>query len=58
MKEYLRQLAEQAGNSILRTCRVREYLQAHILESLQDGGVFLRWAFVGGTALRFLYGMP
>ena len=37
---------------------VREYLQARVLESLQDGGVFLRWAFVGGTALRFLYDIP
>jgi hypothetical protein len=37
---------------------VREYLQARILESLQDAGMFLRWAFVGGTALRFLFGLP
>jgi predicted nucleotidyltransferase component of viral defense system len=58
MKEYLRQLAEQATNDLLRSCIVREYLQARILESLQDNGVFLRWAFVGGTALRFLYSIP
>jgi len=37
---------------------VREYLQARVLESLQDTGVFLRWAFVGDTALRFLYSIP
>jgi hypothetical protein len=37
---------------------VREYLQARVLESLRDTGVFLRWAFVGGTALRFLYSIP
>jgi hypothetical protein len=58
MKEYLRDLAEQAGNDLARGCLVREYLQARVLESLQDTGVFLRWAFVGGTALRFLYAIP
>ena len=58
MKEHLRQLAERADNAIVRGCLVREYLQARILESLQDQGLFLRWAFLGGTALRFLYGLP
>jgi hypothetical protein len=55
MKEHLRQLAAQADNDLARRCLVREYLQARILESLQDGGMFLRWAFLGGTALRFLF---
>jgi hypothetical protein len=58
LKEYLRQLTQQETNDILRLCLVREYLQARVLESLQDNGVFLRWAFVGGTALRFLYSIP
>ena len=58
MKEYLRQLAAQADNDLARTCLVREYLQARVLESLQDAGAFLRWAFVGGTALRFLFSLP
>jgi len=58
LKEYLQQLAGQENNDILRLCLVREYLQARVLESLQDNGVFLRWAFVGGTALRFLYSIP
>lgn len=58
MKEYLRQLSAQAENDLSRGCLVREYLQARVLESLQDTGVFLRWAFVGGTALRFLYAIP
>jgi hypothetical protein len=59
MKEYLRQLvAEQTGSDLDRGCLVREYLQARILQSLQDGGMFLRWTFLGGTALRFLYAMP
>lgn len=58
MKDYLRQLLEGADNPLVRGGLVREYLQARILESLQDQGVFLRWAFLGGTALRFLFGIP
>ncbi len=58
MKEYLRELTAKAANDLARGCLVREYLQARVLESLQDSGVFLRWAFVGGTALRFLYSIP
>ena len=58
MKEHLRQLVGQGTNDIMRGYLAREYLQARILESLQNHGVFLRWAFLGGTALRFLYGIP
>jgi predicted nucleotidyltransferase component of viral defense system len=58
MKDYLRQLIAQADGDLARGCLVREYLQARVLESLQDEGVFLRWAFVGGTALRFLFAIP
>lgn len=41
-----------------RRSRAREYLQARILLALQDHGAFANWAFVGGTALRFLFGLP
>ena len=58
MKEYLQQLIEGGGNAIARNGLAREYLQARVLESLQDGGAFMRWAFVGGTALRFLFSIP
>jgi len=58
MKDHLIQISSTAGNDIARACVVREYLQARAFESLQDSGVFLRWAFVGGTALRFLFGNP
>jgi predicted nucleotidyltransferase component of viral defense system len=58
MKDHLRQLAAGAATDLARGCVVREYLQARVLESLQDEGMFLRWAFVGGTALRFLFGLP
>jgi hypothetical protein len=37
---------------------VREYLQARILESLQRAGAMVPLAFLGGTALRFLYRTP
>jgi predicted nucleotidyltransferase component of viral defense system len=58
MKEHLRQLASTAENDLARTCLAREYLQARTLEFLQDSGAFLRWALVGGTALRFLFSIP
>lgn len=58
MKEHLRQIVEDAGTPQMRTCIAREYLQARVLESLQESGAFARWAFVGGTALRFLYAIP
>lgn len=54
MKELLTQNKTTADASLL----VREYLQARILESLQRLGAFQNWAFLGGTALRFLYQLP
>ena len=38
--------------------RMREYLQALVLRSLHECEAFRPLAFVGGTALRFLYGLP
>ena len=58
MKEYLRQLTESTANAIARNGLAREYLQARVLEALQEAGTFMRWAFVGGTALRFLFSIP
>jgi hypothetical protein len=59
MKDHLRALVEdRAGDSLQQLCVAREYLQARILQSLQEDGVFARWAFQGGTALRFLYAIP
>jgi len=58
MKEFLRQLLSGVENPILGRCLVREYLQARLLQSFQDKGVFNTWLFQGGTALRFLYSMP
>jgi len=59
MKDHLRHLVESAhGDVNQKTCIAREYLQARILQSFQEDGVFARWAFQGGTALRFLFSLP
>lgn len=58
MKDHLRQLTEREPHAPAGRRVAAEYLQARVLQSLQLGGVFLRWAFLGGTALRFLYGIP
>jgi predicted nucleotidyltransferase component of viral defense system len=58
MKDHLAQIVSQQPNDFMKLSTVREYLQARILQTLQDHGAFLTWAFVGGTALRFLFRMP
>ena len=58
MKDHLRQLTAREPNALTGRRVAAEYLQARVLQSLQRNGVFLRWAFMGGTALRFLYAMP
>lgn len=58
MKDHLRQLVSGQANPLLARCLAREYLQARILQTLQERGAFRCWAFQGGTALRFLYGLP
>ena len=35
---------------------LREYLQTMALRSLHESEAFVRLAFVGGTALRFVFG--
>jgi predicted nucleotidyltransferase component of viral defense system len=58
MKDYIRQAVEKVQDNNLGRCIAREYIQARVLECLQENGAFTTWAFVGGTALRFLYSMP
>ena len=58
MKDHLRRLIEGAPREEMKERLAREYLQARVLQGFQDDGVFTRWAFVGGTALRFLYSIP
>ena len=57
MKDRLLALAAAEPDRRKRLNMVREYLQAHILRSLQDAGAFASLAFQGGTALRFLHGL-
>ena len=58
MKDYLRQILQDVDNNLLAVSTVREYLQARVLQVLQDCGAFGQWVFHGGTSLRFLYGAP
>lgn len=55
MKEELRWLLQGVSSPVQGTNRIREYLQARILASLQGSGAMIPLAFQGGTALRFLY---
>ena len=57
MKEHLKELVAGVAPR-WKPGLAREYLQARILQALQDRGAFLTWAFHGGTALRFLHGLP
>jgi predicted nucleotidyltransferase component of viral defense system len=58
MKEYLFQLAANEKNPIQAKNKIREYLQARILSSLQRAGAMIPLAFYGGTALQFLFNLP
>jgi hypothetical protein len=58
VKPYLRFLLNEVEDPLLGRHLVREYLQARMLESLQRAGAMIPLAFHGGTALRFLYGIP
>lgn len=55
MKERLKDLIRAGSGTTEARNRVREYLQAEILGSLQRSGAMVPLAFQGGTALRFLY---
>jgi predicted nucleotidyltransferase component of viral defense system len=57
MKEYLSEIVAGAPRRDA-TNLMREYLQARILETLQEHGAWRSLAFMGGTALRFLYRVP
>lgn len=55
MKGLLENILRREPDDLSRRNRTREYLQARILLALQDQGAFTNWAFLGGTALRFLF---
>jgi hypothetical protein len=58
MKEQLLTLVRDTENPVLAGNLAREYLQARILLALQQAGAMIPLAFQGGTALRFLFGLP
>lgn len=58
MKTLLMEILRNQPDDFRRLSTAREYLQARILLALQDSGAFTDWAFVGGTALRFLFQLP
>jgi predicted nucleotidyltransferase component of viral defense system len=58
MKEQALALIHGLSNPGQALNRLREYLQTLILASLHDCEAFRALAFVGGTALRILYGLP
>jgi hypothetical protein len=58
VKEQLLELVRGATEPGQALNRMREYLQALVLRSLHECEAFRPMAFVGGTALRFLHGLP
>ena len=58
MKEEALALVRDLQDPGLALNRLREYLQAFVLRSLHESEAFRPLAFVGGTALRFLHGLP
>lgn len=55
MKEDLRLQLRGVSDPAEGKNRMREYLQARMLASMQRSGAMIPLAFQGGTALRFLY---
>ena len=58
MKDYCLELAASQKSSAAKYNAMREYLQAYVLRLMHDRGILRSTAFVGGTALRFLHGLP
>lgn len=58
MRDYVLELAAKQSGMNAKLNVMREYLQAYVLRIMHDEGVFSSTAFVGGTALRFLHGLP
>jgi hypothetical protein len=58
MKDILAGLIKESESQLKARNAMREYLQARVLACLQRQGAMIPLAFHGGTALRFLYGLP
>ena len=58
MKQAALLLAAGVADPVQRLNLLREYVQAFSLRSLHESEAFNRMSFVGGTALRFIHGLP
>ena len=58
MKDYVLELVSRKSGYNDKLNTMRESLQAYVLRVMHDEGVFRSTAFLGGTALRFLYDLP
>ncbi|MGM0442133.1 MAG: nucleotidyl transferase AbiEii/AbiGii toxin family protein [Elusimicrobiota bacterium] len=58
MKEHLLEILEKEKRESNKLNIMREYLQAYILKILHENKFFNNAAFLGGTALRFVYDLP
>jgi predicted nucleotidyltransferase component of viral defense system len=58
MKDYCLELVSKKTQMNDKLNVMREYLQAYALKVFHDRGMFRSTVFMGGTALRFLYGLP
>ena len=58
MKDYALELASKQTGFNAKLNIMREYLQVYVLRVMHDEGIFRATAFLGGTALRFLYNLP
>jgi len=58
VKDHALALVDKAPDRGQALNALREYLQALVLRSFHESEAFRCLAFVGGTALRFLHGLP
>jgi predicted nucleotidyltransferase component of viral defense system len=58
MKDQAVELVKKQTDPNQKLNILREYLQAYALRILHDQGFFRGVAFLGGTALRFIHGLP
>lgn len=58
MKDEALAIVGEVSNPADKLNLLREYVQAMVLRSLHESEAFVNLAFVGGTALRFVHGLP
>ena len=58
MKDHCLELVRKQSDPSVKYNVMREYAQAYVLKLMQEAGALQSYAFLGGTALRFLYDLP